>query len=165
MSCGNPLRSNVRQIMSSWFACSLGFGVLLICGCGGSSGPERASLSGQVTFDGVPVEKGTIAFIPDGKTVGPTAGGVIEKGRYSVSRESGPVLGTHLVEITAYRPGKQIEVAGAGGASGGPSGGGSVQETEMYIPEQYNKKTTLTVTIKSGSNVHDFPLKSMPSAK
>ena len=158
----SPSRVAGYRFVTSRFICSLGLGIVMICGCGGTSGPERASLSGQVTFDGTPVENGSIAFIPDGKTVGPTAGGVIEKGRYTVARESGPVLGTHLVEIRAHRPGKQIEVAGAGGASGGPSGGGSVQETEMYIPEQYNKKTTLTVTIKSGSNVHDFALKSTP---
>jgi len=127
-------------------------------GCGGSSGPERASVSGQVTFDGKPIEKGSIAFIPDGTTVGPTAGAIIENGRYKTQSGGGPVLGSHRVEIVAHRPGKQVEVAGIGGAGAGPSAAGAVQQTEMYIPDQYNTKSTLTVTIKSGGNAQDFKL-------
>ena len=154
------IRSSVRR--GGWMPRVLGLVLLITIGCGRASGPERASVSGQVTFDGVPVERGSIAFIPDGQTVGPTAGAVIEKGRYQVPRDAGPVLGTHRVEITAHRAGKQVDVAGVGGAATGPSAAGTVQETEMYIPEQYNKQSSLKATFKSGANVNDFPLKSSP---
>lgn len=138
--------------------------VILICclGCGGSSGPERANVSGQVTFNGQPVEKGVIAFVPDGSTVGPTSGAIIENGRYRTQSGGGPVLGSHRVEIVAHRPGKKIEVAGIGGAATGPSAAGAVQETEMYIPPEYNAKSMLTVSIKSGTNTHDFALEPKP---
>ncbi len=108
------------------------------------------------------MEQGSIAFIPDGQTVGPTAGAVIKNGRYQTVGGTGPVLGTHRVEIIAHRSGKTVDVAGIGGAATGPSAAGTVQETEMYIPEQYNKKSTLKITIKSGGNAQDFPLKSTP---
>lgn len=131
-------------------------------GCGDSSGPERASVAGAVTLDGTPVEHGSISFIPNGQTVGPTAGAVIKKGRYSTAKATGPVLGSYRVEITAHRPGKMVDVAGIDNAATGPSAAGAVQEMEMYIPVHYNKESTLTATIKSGSNKHDFVLKSTP---
>lgn len=136
--------------------------LLFAAGCGGAKGPERASVTGEVTFDGTPVESGSIAFIPDGQTEGPTSGALIEKGKYQTPKGSGPVLGTHRVEILAHRAGKNVEVAGIGGATSGASGTATVQETEMYIPEQYNKKSTLAITIKSGRNTENFELKSAP---
>lgn len=145
---------NMLAAMVTW--------LLIVSGCGRAGGLERATVTGQVTLDGVAVEKGSIAFIPDGQTTGPTAGAVIEKGKYRTQSGSGPVLGSHRVEIVAHRPGKQVEVAGVGGAATGPSAAGTVQEIEMYIPEQYNKKSTLTIAIKSGTNAQDFPLKSVP---
>ena len=135
---------------------------VLVAGCGGNSGPERATVSGKVTFDGEPVHQGSIAFIPTGQTTGPTAGAVIEKGEYRTLAGGGPVLGSHRVEITAYRTGQRKEIPGAGGATTGPSGASVVAETDMYIPEQYNKVSTLTIDIKSGRNQRDFDLKSKP---
>lgn len=155
------------SIVSAWRPQRGPFGllaVILICslGCGGSGGPERANVTGQVTFDGQPVEKGVIAFVPDGSTVGPTSGAIIENGRYRTQSGGGPVLGSHRVEIVAHRPGKKIEVAGIGGAATGPSASGATQETEMYIPAEYNANSMLTVNIKSGTNTHDFALQPKP---
>lgn len=152
----------IRGTLRRHYWAAWGIAALIACGCGGSDGPERASVSGQVTLDGTPVEQGMIAFIPDGQTVGPTAGAAIANGRYQIPSSSGPVLGSHRVEILAHRAGKDVSVAGIGDATAGPSAAATVQETEMYIPEQYNKRSTLTVTIKSGRNTQDFPLKSTP---
>jgi hypothetical protein len=50
-------------------------------GCGSS----HPSISGQVTYDGQPVQKGAISFAPtDGQ--GPTFGAAIENGRYRVDK-------------------------------------------------------------------------------
>lgn len=133
---------------------------LTAAGCS-SSGPERATVTGTVTLDGAPIESGSIAFIPEGSTTGPTAGATIEDGQYKTLKGWGPVLGTHRVEIVAHRTGKEVEVPGSGGAVAGPSGASSVRNSEMFIPPQYNTKSTLTVTITSGTNKHDFPLKSI----
>ena len=135
---------------------------VFVAGCGGVSGPERAAVSGKVTFDGEPVHQGSIAFIPTGNTTGPTAGAVIEKGEFRTPSGTGPVLGSHRVEITAHKTGQRKEIPGAVGAAAGPSGASVVAETEMYIPEQYNKASILTIDIKSGRNPRNFDLKSKP---
>lgn len=55
--------------------------LLFAAGCGGG----RANVEGQVTFDGQPVEQGTIVFEPvDGK--GAAAGGTIQNGKYRLVR-------------------------------------------------------------------------------
>lgn len=54
--------------------------VFSLAGCGQSTG----SVEGEVTYDGQPVENGTITFLPaDGK--GPQVGGKILNGRYTVA--------------------------------------------------------------------------------
>lgn len=69
-------------------------------GCGGSS----STVSGNVTYDGQPVENGAISFLPaDGK--GPTVGAQITEGYYRV-REISP--GEKIVQIEGL---KEIPVA------------------------------------------------------
>ena len=52
--------------------------LLLVGGCGGSG---LVDVRGKVTYDGQPVQRGTIAFFPsDGK--GPTTAALITNGRY-----------------------------------------------------------------------------------
>jgi hypothetical protein len=62
-------------------------------------GSNLSSVSGEVTYDGEPVGKGRISFLPaDGK--GPSAGGPIAAGKYEVS---GLLPGPKLVQITAVK--------------------------------------------------------------
>ncbi len=129
-------------------------------GCGGGKG-GRASLYGTVKFDGKPVENGSIAFIPAEGVVGPSTGASIENGKYQTPAEQGPVVGKHRVEITAMRSTGKTDVKGvAGSAATGPSAGGAVNNLEMYIPDQYNKKSNLSLVVKPGSNQENFDLKS-----
>lgn len=127
--------------------------VAMAVGCGGrETGPERATISGSVAFNGQPVEKGMIEFIPTGSTKGPTSGGAIENGKYDIT-EKGPTIGPHKVLIRATRKtGKMVD-------AGPQTGGAKVEETEQYIPPQYNSATTLEVSIVSGTNKQDFDLK------
>src|SRR5262245_37074152 len=68
--------------------------ILLGAGCGTESG---AALSGSVTYEGMPVAKGSITLTPsDGK--GPIAGGEITAGRYTLT---GLAPGKKVVQITA----------------------------------------------------------------
>ena len=71
----------------------------LCVGCEQGGGVTRGAVKGKVTLDGSPVEEGSIAFIPTGGTEGPTAGGQIEQGQYSVPSAKGPVVGRYRVEI------------------------------------------------------------------
>ena len=72
----------------SW--CRLGMVVVGLAACAGC-GKGLATVEGNVTFDGQPVEKGTIVFEPaDG--VGPTGGGAIENGKYRITVETEKLL-------------------------------------------------------------------------
>ena len=117
----------------------------LLGGCGGGDGFDRAAVSGSVTFDGEPVETGTIAFHPDAGTTGPVSGIKISAGRYEIEEAMGPVVGNQKVEILAIR-----ETGELGPVI--PPSPERTKITEQYIPKKYNKKTTLTVVIESGDN-------------
>ena len=92
--------------------CYCAAGVLLVClaaclGCGTS----LATVEGTVTFDGKPVESGSIVFEPaDG--AGPSAGGQIQNGKYKLAGEAGVMPGKKVVRITAIRStGRQVDAA------------------------------------------------------
>lgn len=90
--------------------------------------PERAAVSGAVSFNGEPVEEGTISFVPTGTKQGPSTGSPITAGEYSIAADKRPVLGTHRVEIPAYRKtGRKL-----------PPNPSETEETVPHIPAQYN---------------------------
>ncbi|WP_435018200.1 hypothetical protein TA3x_000146 [Tundrisphaera sp. TA3] len=87
---------------------------VLACGCGDADGLERAAVSGKVTLDGKPLERGDIQFIPkDGDSRG-AARGSIAAGEYSISAANGPAPGEHLISIT---PNAVSEAPSGGGNS------------------------------------------------
>ena len=122
-------------------------------GCGKSSSLEKAIVSGKVNYQGKPVNEGTIRFVPVKDTQGPAAGASIVDGSFTVTASGGVPVGTHRVEIIGVQ---------AAPAAPGPESpiaemfGGRKRE---YIPEQYNRKSTLEVTIDGGEVVKDFDLK------
>jgi hypothetical protein len=132
----------------------MGLVLVWLAACVGC-GRGLATVEGTVTFDGQPVDKGTIVFEPaDG--AGPTAGGTIENGEYQLAEEAGVMPGEKTVRITAVRKtGRQIE-------EGPPAPPGKmVDEMESYIPDIYNQKSTLTCEVVAGQvNRHNFDLKS-----
>jgi len=114
-------------------------------------GPRTFPITGAVTFDGEPVAAGTIVFEPaDGR--GPTAGGIVAAGRYEVAA---PTPGKKRVRIFATRStGRMVP---ADPVPNSPL----VEETEPYIPDTYNARTTLECSVlEQGPNVCDFHLKS-----
>ena len=126
------------------FVCLLAGG-LLIGGCT-PAGPKLYEVSGTVTFNGQPVSKGGIMFLPSDKALAPQ-GSTIEEGTYKLKAAPG----SYHVQITASRmiPGKKVE---------GPSG--ETDAVEQYIPANYNKQTTLNAEVKPDKNQLDFPLTS-----
>lgn len=125
-----------------------------LAGCGGTDGPPRVPVEGAVTFQGQPIEKGSILFIPTNDTTGPSTGGTIESGRYELEHERGPVIGTLRVEIRADRefgyditePTESVKHIGE-------------PFPENEIPTEYNDESVLTVTTtESGDNRFDFHL-------
>lgn len=102
----------------------------------------RPPIDGAVTFDGISVEDGSISFAPtDGN--GPSTGGRIVDGRYELRGEAAPFPGKKIVRICAMRKtGRRINDSIAG----------TVDETQPYIPDIYNSRSTLTCEIGDGSS-------------
>jgi hypothetical protein len=124
---------------------------LAAAGCGkGNDG--RSSVTGDVTFDGEPLESGVVTLIPGPGTKSPSAGAEIVNGKFTIPESGGPQPGSFRVEITASR--KTGEQRDEGGMVG------MIDVTEQYIPERYNKASELTVDVDPGANKLEFELTS-----
>ncbi|MBP3960217.1 hypothetical protein J8F10_33740 [Gemmata sp. G18] len=142
----NPIRTRARVALAA---------LLLTCaflaGCGG---PPRAEVTGTVTLDGVPVENGIIQFYPAGGA-GQSAGGGIENGKYKVDASVGEmtvtinaskVVGKHKLFDTKESP--------------------EVDTIQELVPPEYNKQSTLKITLKPGVNESvNFELKGTKKKK
>lgn len=135
-----------RVLMSLMVCATL---VVLVGGCGSGSGPERASVEGTVTFNGEPIETGSIQFVPVEGVVGKAVSAPITNGEFSLSSSEGPAVGMNKVVIDATRKtGKQKKNIM----------GEMEDEIEHFIPARYNAQTELQVEITSGSNEESFEL-------
>jgi hypothetical protein len=141
---GVDLRPTIRRSNSSYWMVALAFATLVATGCG----TKRPVVEGLVTLDGVPIAAGAIRLVPaDGK--GPTAGTGVMAGRYRVETTAGP----KKVWVTfAQKDGTKVL---------DPEEMGSGRMIDRYVetvPDRYNTKTELEITIKPGLNKHDFTL-------
>jgi hypothetical protein len=120
-------------------------GLPLFAGCGRD---KLLEISGAVTYEGQPVQKGTIAFLsPEDK--GPTAATVIVAGKYSVKVPPGP----RIVRIEGFKVlGQQLL------HPNNPSSP-KVDVLEPIIPAEYNEKSKLKAEISGNARVFDFHLK------
>jgi hypothetical protein len=125
-----------------------------LVGCGASGEPPRETISGTVTFDGEPLQEGTIQFMPETpSTQATSAWGRVSGGKFEVLRDQGPSSGRYSVTI----------ISGGDGAAGQPAGAmpGEGTPVKEKIPEKYNARTTLTAEVKQGGpNTYEFALKS-----
>ena len=120
----------------------------LLAGCDG--GPERVPVRGMVTYNSVPIDNGTIVFIPEGLPKGvPKAGTRIAAGAYAFEPGFGPFTGKYTVEITwDKKTGRKVSTGDAD----------SRDETKQMLPAKYNSQTTLTAEVKRGETKCDFTL-------
>jgi hypothetical protein len=92
---------NTKHVILFTFALAI---VEAFSGCGDDSGlPKRYPVSGTVSHNGKPLEKGNINFAPDGPE-GRAAGGTIVDGRYSLTThdpDDGAVPGKYKVSVIA----------------------------------------------------------------
>jgi len=124
---------------------------LAATGCG-SGGPTMGRVSGTVTFQGKPVEKGTVTFIStDGER--PNATGDIKGGSYTLQTTEpgdGAVVGDYKVIISDIDPNiANTELPGM-----------KVKTPKSALPKKYHNADTsgLTVKVESGSQTKDFEL-------
>jgi hypothetical protein len=126
-----------------------------LSGCGGSEkpvgdgGPPRIPVSGKITYDGKPIDGGTIAFDPKAEGLRPT-GGPIVNGEYNVPLEKGGNAGPYLIKISWPQPtGKKFK---------DDDTGEMMDEMKEAIPKKYNEASTLEVTLSEEDHVFDYDL-------
>jgi hypothetical protein len=132
----------------------LSIGLALLLGCGHGSDLERVTISGKVTYQGKPVPEGMIAFVPIKTTKGPTASAIIKDGAYEAVAAGGVPLGTHRVEVQAFRP------LPANRSPNRPAALREREPREQYLPQKFNRQSTMEITIDAkDSRTRDFDLK------
>ncbi|MCS7304408.1 MAG: hypothetical protein NZ602_04795 [Thermoguttaceae bacterium] len=121
-----------------------------IGGCGRSSGPQRVVVTGTVTYNGQPIPNGEIRFVPTGQTKGPISGASILEGKYRADGLGGVIVGTHRVEIRAFRADKSV-----------PPDPHGEYPRQQYLPKKFNDQSTMEVTIPpdKGTQTFNFDLK------
>ncbi len=118
-------------------------------GCGGL---QQAEVSGEVSYDGKPIESRFMRFFPIRETPGDGPSVDVMDGKYSLAADAGLATGTYHVSIMATREtGRQVVVAEP--MPGDPP---FVMETIQYLPDRFNLRTGLEVTLKPGANQEDF---------
>lgn len=114
---------------------------------------DRASFDGEVTLDGDPLEKGKITFIFVGDA-SKIAFAEIAKGKFSISRREGPMIGANKIQIYGQKgTGKMIDKVG-----GRP--GEQIEDTVEAVAKQFNVESTLTHNVVAGSNTRKFEVTS-----
>jgi hypothetical protein len=124
-----------------------------LMGCGPEySGDQRFPLSGKVSYDGQPIDMGTISFIPASGGKQRVSGGMIENGAYSILEDEGANQGSYRVEIRwAKKTGKQFLE---------PDTQTMVDKRDEGLPPRFHKDSNLTADVSAGQTTFDFDLKS-----
>jgi hypothetical protein len=139
---------------SSW-AWSLVALAALLAGCGqrGYSGPGRFPLAGTVTYDGQPIDIGSISFLPLNESSGQrVSGGYIFDGKYEVPEGQGANAGKYRVEIRWQKlTGKKIRDR---------SSEDLIEQRAEGLPAKFHKDSELTAEVSASQTKFDFDLKS-----
>ena len=123
--------------------------LLILSGCGGDP-LGRHAISGNVTFNGAPLEKGNIAFTPTEKS-STSGGAVIEGGKYSIKQDKGLPVGKYRVQINAPVPGT------GGTAQTNAPPGEPIPPPQEMIPPDWNEKSEHTIEVnEKGPYKYDF---------
>ena len=137
--------------------------IILATGCPSKVDEEgRKNISGTVTLDGTPLERGSIQFSPQVTQTLPGAvgtGGTAEilAGNFALRKDLGLFAGTYKVRITSV-----VVTDPKTGLPPDPvlySGAPESFKHEQIIPNKYNTKTTLEITVGEEKNqTHNFEL-------
>ena len=145
--------------------------LVVMASCGSDDGlGKRYPVSGTVTYNGNPLEKGEINFVTEDLTKNYGATGVITNGSYTLStggNDDGAQIGKYKVTIKA----KEDYVSKAQADFQKESGKDNPKlpphytakaeaEAKSLIPAGYGdpRTTTLTAEVKPQSNTLDFPI-------
>jgi hypothetical protein len=138
-----------------------------LVGCGSDDGlGKRYTITGKVTYNGEPLKKGSIVFVPE-KSDGRGASGQVVDGeiRNMTTQDAGDGVleGKYLVGITAM---EDVDLTKdmakyQGGAPDPVSQAKIMNKAKKLIPEKYATpaKSGLTAEVSASSRTFDFPLK------
>lgn len=115
-------------------------------GCGGGDPFERQPLKGFITWEGEPIEFGSITLEPaEGQPAGAMAS--IRDGAFEIPRDAGPSPGKYAVWLHAYDH-----------AGERPTDGSEIDPPKEILPAKFLSAAPAEVTIErvSGSNVNEF---------
>ncbi len=120
-------------------------------GCGKKATNGRLPVSGTVTFQGAPLDSGSIQFMP-ADTAGQFGGGaVITNGEYKIPEQQGLPVGKYKIVISAGDPSQPVPEGQMPGETGPPA--------KERIPEEYNVKSDKVVEVVTDKeNVFDFAI-------
>ena len=122
---------------------------LIMAGCAGEE-PAGNPITGTVTFQGKPLDQGSIEFSPAAGQ-GTMSGAPITNGEYTIPAESGLEPGKYDVRISSVEGGAVVD-------PNEPPGEPTTTAKER-IPAEYNTNTTLTAEVKDeGENKIDFTI-------
>jgi hypothetical protein len=124
--------------------------LVFVSGCGPADDGRR-SVSGTITFQGKPLDRGNIMFVPpDG--LGSQTGAVIANGTYEIPPEQGLLPGRYKVAISSA----DGDVPADPNTPPGPSGNFTSVDR---IPKEYNTESKLEAEVKDqAQNVIDFTI-------
>lgn len=138
----------MRTILMTGVCIAVG-SAIFASGC--SSEPRRQAVSGTVTFQGRPLESGSIEFSPEADGKGSIGGAVVSKGKYEIPAAQGLLPGRYKVSVSA---------AGGKAEPGPDDAPGENKPQKELIPEKYNAATELRADVTSGgANQFPFDLK------
>jgi len=120
--------------------------VIALTGCGEPNPLGRRPIHGQISFQGKPVDYGSIQFAPEDPQHGVSSGTMIDNGSYTMTLSQGLPPGSYSVMISAPDRGKIEKVEG-------PPGDERTLAVER-IPAKYNLKTTLKLEVPKGRGQH-----------
>ncbi|MBA2113464.1 carboxypeptidase-like regulatory domain-containing protein [Bremerella alba] len=136
MSVSNPWNQG-RKIRSVGLTLLLAVGLI---GCGSSDGLDRRAVRGTATYEGEPIEKGTITLFPLANGI--MAAGKIVDGHYEIPAHEGPIPGEYRVEVTALKEtGRMLRNEEPGMETI------EIPEVLSFIPAKYNDLSELTIEI------------------
>jgi hypothetical protein len=125
-----------------------------LIGCRGESGPEMVNVSGRVSYQGKPLSRGTITFLPEGDGQ-PASGTIGSDGSYRLQTiEPGDGARTGRYKVIVSTSDLNVETLDTAML---PS---EMPKGKTLTPAKFEKPETsgLTAEIKSGGSTLDFNL-------
>jgi len=125
----------------------------LCLGCGPKNELGRLPVSGKLSLNGAPLEKGTILFAPE-QSRGVSSGADVLDGAYAIEEHKGLTPGTYVVRIyAADEEGEDVEpqLPGPG-----------IKTKRERIPPKYNLRSELKLVVEASQDeaVFDLDMKS-----